>query len=56
MKKIYKNKKSQRGKTPTQPKRMVELTEQDLEQVQGGLGPGGGNVLKINTDLAKKDS
>jgi hypothetical protein len=55
MKKSNKTKQGQQGKTPTQPKPVVELTEQDLEQVQGGLGPGGGNDKKINMDLAKKD-
>jgi len=38
MKQRNKNKQGKQGKTPTQPKRVVELTEQDLEQVQGGWG------------------
>jgi bacteriocin-like protein len=40
---------------PTNKQEMIELTEQDLEQVQGGL-ESGGNDLKISLDLAKKSS
>ena len=28
-----------RGRVPKQPKSVTELTDQDLEQVQGGRGP-----------------
>ena len=40
MKKTDKPKKEQRlrGRAPRQPKAVTELTDQDLEQVQGGQG------------------
>jgi hypothetical protein len=37
MKKVNKHKKGEQGKTKALPKGVTNLTEQDLEQVQGGV-------------------
>ena len=49
MKKVNKHKKGEQGKTLAKSKGVTNLTEQDLEQVQGGFSQPGG-------DKPQKDS